>query len=312
MGRQAPRPLPRFATLYERRAAREPWTLSARLRRLYDGDLAWPRLPDRPYVVANFVQTLDGVVSYAIPGSSGGGEISGFDRADQFLMGLLRSCADAVMVASGTFHADAGHVRIPSFIFPEAKALFRGFRKRSGKSSEPLNVIVTGSGRVDLSEPTFHTAGLETLIVTNSKGRRRLEADHGRGLAVTRVRVAGAGSDVTPGAVLDLLRREFGVRLLLHEGGPWLLAAFLGAGRVDELFLTVAPQIAGREAGSPRPGLVEGLAFTPKTAPWFRLISAKRAGDHLYLRLATQSAGAGRRSPGRSEKRTRRGLSGRR
>jgi hypothetical protein len=47
------------------------------LRLLYGGDLAFPRPPDRPYVVANFVQTLDGVVSYAIRGRSGGGEISG-------------------------------------------------------------------------------------------------------------------------------------------------------------------------------------------------------------------------------------------
>jgi hypothetical protein len=42
----------------------------------------------RPYVFANFVSTLDGAVSLGIPGKSGGGEISGFNRHDRAL-----SCA---------------------------------------------------------------------------------------------------------------------------------------------------------------------------------------------------------------------------
>jgi len=47
--------------------------LSPALRELYDGDLSFPTNPiDRPYVIGNFVSTLDGVVSYNIEGSSGG------------------------------------------------------------------------------------------------------------------------------------------------------------------------------------------------------------------------------------------------
>jgi hypothetical protein len=102
--------------------------LTEPLRLLYGGDLAFPPRPDRTHVVANFVQTIDGVVSYTIPGRAGGGEISGFDAADRFVMGLLRSCADAVMVASGTLHADSGHVRTPSFIYPEAGELYAELR----------------------------------------------------------------------------------------------------------------------------------------------------------------------------------------
>ena len=44
---------------------------------LYDGGLTFELPPARPLVIANFVSTLDGVVSYALPGHSGGGEISG-------------------------------------------------------------------------------------------------------------------------------------------------------------------------------------------------------------------------------------------
>ena len=161
-----------------------------------------------------------------------------------------------------------------------------------------MNVIVTGSGRVDLSEPTFHTPGLETLIVTTEEGERRLRSEHGQGLGVTRLRAVAEAGPVPPPAVIDVLQREFGVERLLHEGGPRLLGAFLAAGRVDELFLTMAPQIAGREIPR-RPGLAEGAAFLPETAPWFDLQSVKRAGNHLLLRLSARhgdsQSGAGRR-----------------
>jgi riboflavin biosynthesis pyrimidine reductase len=274
-----------LTTLYDRSPEAARPALSGPLQALYGGDLAFPRRPYRTHVVANFVQTIDGVVSYAIPGRAGGGEISGFDAADRFVMGLLRSCADAVMVASGTLHADPGHVRTPSFVYPEARGLYAGIR--SGRSPDPLNVIVTGSGRVDLSEATFHTPGLETLVVTTEDGRRRLRSEHGRGLRVTRVRAVAEAGLVPPAEVLGVLRREFGVGLLLHEGGPRLLGAFLAARAIDELFLTLAPQVAGR-GSAPRPGIAEGAAFLPETAPWFDLQSVKRAGDHLLLRLSAR------------------------
>jgi hypothetical protein len=60
------------------------------LRELYDGDLHFPARPvQRPFVMANFVSTLDGVVSYEIEGQAGGSTISGSDPADRFIMGLL-------------------------------------------------------------------------------------------------------------------------------------------------------------------------------------------------------------------------------
>jgi riboflavin biosynthesis pyrimidine reductase len=285
-------------TLYERQPAARP-VLIEPLRERYGGDLDLPRPPERPYVIANFVQSLDGVVSFGIPGRSGGGEISANNPADRFVMGLLRACADAVVFGSGTLHGDAGHVRSAAFIDPDAAGLYAEQRGRVGaRGAEPLNVVVTGSGQVDLAEPTFHTRGLETLIVTTAEGQRRLRADHGGALRVTQVRAVADAGTVPPGPVVNLLGREFGARLLLHEGGPALLGAFLAAGLVDELFLTVAPQVAGRE-GRGRPGLAEGAAFLPETAPWFELQGVKRAQDHLFLRLSARGGrqGAGHRRP---------------
>jgi riboflavin biosynthesis pyrimidine reductase len=249
----------------------------------YDGDLQFESTGGRPYVIGNFVTTVDGVVSYGIPGKSGGGPISDFNRDDQLVMALLRAFADAVIIGSGALHGDSGHVRTPEFVYPELREEFRGFRRSLGKSLHPLNVIMTKSGRIDLSEATFHTENLSTAIITSQQGAQRLRSDHCAALDCTSVR-STALTDVTPATVLGFVAREFGAQLILHEGGPTVFGEFLAAGLIDELFLTLAPQVAGRWNGVTRPSLTGTTAFLPETAPRLALLSLKRSADHLFVR----------------------------
>ena len=58
---------------------------------------------------------------------------------------------------------------------------------------------------------------------------------------------AGRTAGSTSPTLLRSLREE-GVRALLCEGGPTLHGALQAAGLVDELFLTIAPKLAGGEA----------------------------------------------------------------
>jgi riboflavin biosynthesis pyrimidine reductase len=74
------------------------------------------------------------------------------------------------------------------------------------------------------------------------------------------------------------------VQTVLHEGGPTLFGQFLAAEAVDELFLTLSPQIAGRKGDPIRPALVQGVEFVPDSAPRFQLVSVKQKDAHLYLR----------------------------
>ena len=55
---------------------------------------------------------------------------------------------------------------------------------------------------------------------------------------------------------------------------------------IDELFLTLAPQVAGRDDGIERPGFVSGKLFAPENPVWGTLVGLKRGGDHLLLRYA--------------------------
>src|SRR6202012_285599 len=96
----------------------------------YDGNLSFPPAPEeRPYGIANFVSTLDGVVSFNLPGQSEGAQISNSNEEDRFIMGLLRASADAVVVGSGTLQASGPHASwLPESVFPEAKDLYRTYR----------------------------------------------------------------------------------------------------------------------------------------------------------------------------------------
>ena len=258
------------------------------LRARYDGNLSFQPAPgERPYCIANFVSTLDGVVSFSIPGQSEGAQISNSNEEDRFIMGLLRASADAVVVGSGTLQAAGPRGSwLPEAVYPAAKDLYQKYRTEVLRKLEyPLVVIVTGTGGLDLASAVFHTPRTRVLILTTEQGKRRLSQSGSEALASVEVKVLSTAENrISPFAILQFLKREAGVELLLHEAGPTLFGEFLAGGFMDELFLTVAPQIAGRVAGHPRPGLVDNVQFSPATAPWWKLLSAKTAADYLFLR----------------------------
>ena len=271
-----------FQTLLDRQAPGTTRGLPAELSELYGGDLQFAAT-SHPYVIANFASTLDGVVSYEIPGKSSGGEITGHSAGDRFLMALLRASADAVMVGARTFdEAGASHLWTPESLYPEAARLFRDYR--TGRFADPLIVIVSGNGILDISRAVFHTPDVKTLVITTRAGKQRIDAMcQGARCSVT-TRALGAGGLISPEEIVRVLHEEFGVRLLLHEGGPMLFGQFVRSSLVNELFLTIAPQMAGRDAATNRPALIRDAVFMPADAPWLKLLSVKNSGDHLFLR----------------------------
>jgi riboflavin biosynthesis pyrimidine reductase len=263
------------------------------LRARYDGNLFFPPAPEeRPYFIANFVSTLDGVVSFNLPGQSEGAQISNSNEEDRFIMGLLRASTDAIVVGSGTLQAAGPHGSwLPEAVYPAAKDLYQKYRTEVLRKLEnPLVVIVTGTGGLDLASAVFHTPRTKVLILTTEQGKQRLSQSGSESLASVEVKVLSTVERrISPSAILTLLRREAGVELLLHEAGPTLFGEFLSGGFMDEVFLTVAPQIAGRAAAHPRPGLVANAEFSPATAPWWTLLSTKKAANYLFLRYQVRA-----------------------
>jgi len=262
--------------------------LPRELRELYDGDLHLDTSSAaRPYVIANFVSTLDGVVSYEIKGKSGGSTISGSNPADRFIMGLLRASADAVLVGAGTLRdISAKSLWTPESTYPDAKRLYAEYRANAlHKSEYPLLAIVSGSGQLELERAIFRTPAMRAVVITSSAGRDELTRRGAATLDSVEVHALNSSSGtIAPLAILELLLSQFGVKTVLHEGGPTLFGQFLAEDAVDELFLTLAPQIAGREPDVTRPALVQGVQFLPDSAPWFQMVSVKEQGAYLYLR----------------------------
>jgi riboflavin biosynthesis pyrimidine reductase len=279
-------------TLYERAPAPAN-TLPPELASAYDGGLVVPDGPlgERPYVLVNFIETLDGVISYTQPGEPYQGTVGGKSDTDHMVMGILRARADAVIFGAGSLREDKGHIHTPAFVSPPHAEAYAAMRAALGKGeTQPLSVVMSASGQIDLDERTFHAPDLRVVVVTTAVGEERLR---GEALpAGVEVRAVDASKDgaatVDVLAMLRLLADDYGVRVALNEGGPLVLASFLAAGAVDELFLTLAPQLAGRAAERPRRALVEGAAFSPADAPNARILSVKQAGEHLFLRYAIE------------------------
>ncbi len=248
------------------------------------GRLHLPAHPGRPYVIGNFVTTLDGVVTLNEPGHASGGDISGFNRHDQLVMGLLRAVADVVIVGAGTLRSVPQHRWTAQYIYPSQADAYQQLRTSLGKPAPPLNVIVTARGEIDLDLPVFQSGEAPVLLVTTMQGEARVRAERlPPSVQVSALQSAGS---LSAQAILQAVSRVRQSEVILVEGGPQLLGDFFAEQALDELFLTLAPQIAGRDGQAERPGLVMGKRFAPAHPLWGTLVSVKRGGSHLFLRYA--------------------------
>jgi riboflavin biosynthesis pyrimidine reductase len=264
--------------------------LPPRLARLY-GRFQMPRPRSHFHIFSNFVSTLDGIVSLQTKGHSGGGDISGFSLQDRMVMGLLRAAADVVIVGSGTLDADPRHVWTPESICPELANDYRRLETDLAKRLPSLNVVVSASGNVNLRLPVFTSGRVSALIVTTKPGAKRL-LTHKVPDSVRILTVRRGGAEIPAGAILDELSRVNPGRRILVEGGPRLLGTFYKERLIDEQFLSVAPQISGRDFGDDRLSLVMGNTFAPRDPLWGTLIDARRGTKLLFLRYAFSGARA--------------------
>ncbi len=246
--------------------------LPAELGDIYGGSLGF----EEPCLYANFVSTLDGVV--AIPFLDQSSKlISGDSETDRFVMGLLRACADVVLIGSGTLRASPRSRWTAERVYPAAGAAFAELRRRLGRPPEPELAVLTGTGSIDPAHPAI-AAG--AVVLTTEQGAAAL---HGRLPAPSTAIALGSGDKPDPRAAVAALH-ERGHRLILSEAGPHVFAGLLEAGLVDELFLTLSPLLGGRPAAGERLALVEGAEFLPAEGLAGRLASIRRQEAHLFLR----------------------------
>ena len=265
------------------------------------GNLGFPPPPaQRPWVFANFVQSLDGLVSFG--GRRHSGEWVARSRHDRWMMDLLRAHADALLCGARSLALETLSGSIPGgpvyrIVHPE---LLRLREERLGRK-KLIVIVVTGSGNLRPADyRLFHSEHVEAWIATTPDGRARL-GDTGP----ARVLVTSQGSVVDLGDLLRRLRSEHGIEYLLCEGGPTLYGHLVRGGWVDEKFVTVAPQEIGpglppeqeltdweKAGGTPtRPTSFAGTGFSIEEARWYRWVSCRKAADHEFSRYRAASMG---------------------
>jgi len=278
-------PLTPLETLYDV-ARGEDVLHSPELAALY-GRLEFPAHASRgaqPYVITNFVSSLDGVVSLGVPGQAGGGPISGFNQHDRMVMGLLRAAADVVLIGASTLRSDPDHLWTAAYIYPPLADAYQSMRSALGKTGPPLNVVVTGRGEIDPGLRLLTSREVPALVVTSTQGLRRIRA---RGMPPSVEVIAAQDADrLSARSIIDAIGRVRSSDVLLVEGGPRMLGDFFAESCLHEQFLTIAPQVAGRDGSTDRPGFVAGKTFAPEHPLWGTLLSVKRGGNHLFLRYA--------------------------
>jgi len=244
--------------------------LPPRLREIYGGDLSLSE--DDLY--ANFVQSIDGVVS--VPGVvSSGSVISGKNEADRFVMALLRACASAVMVGGATLRDTPKHHWTAEHIYPDLAGDFATLRRSLGLEPQPRLVVLTATGEIDVNHPAVQ--GGATFLTSAAGGRRISE------LIPERSSIKAFPGDRVPLPEAIAWLREQGNSRILSEAGPHVMGQLVAGGLVADIFLTVSPVLAGRK-GPGRLSLLEGMTLIPERRVEARLASGRTSGDFLLLR----------------------------
>lgn len=224
------------------------------------------RQPPRPFVFVNMAMTADGKIATANRAVSSFGS-----KRDHAHLYELRATADAVMSGART-------VELSRATMGTGGVCFCRRRLAGGLAEHNLRVIVSGSGSIDPEAEIFrHRFSPIILLTTDRAPKKSLrELLH----LVDSVLVCGK-SELDFARAFQLLRRRWNVRRLLCEGGGELNDALFRAGLVDELHLTVCPQIFG---GRHAPTIADGIgASCLAEACALQLKSTRRVGEELFL-----------------------------
>ncbi len=172
------------------------------------------RAPDRPIVIAQLGQSLDGRIATPTGASK---YINGPIALD--VLHHLRARVDAVVVGVGTVIADDPLLTV---------------RRVPGRS--PARVIIDPNGRLPACAKCLCSDGAPTYVIRN-KGNCDLSP-------CETLEVPQVDGAIDPHAIVAALHQR-GLRRILIEGGAKTVSGFIAAGAVNRLYLLVAPMLIG-------------------------------------------------------------------
>lgn len=198
---------------------------------------------DRPFVVAQLGQSLDGRIATPTGESRWINQSSALDHVHR-----LRATVEGVVVGVGTVVADDPWLNV---------------RRVPGR--HPVRIVIDPTGRCPPAARVFNDSdGIRRILVRSSDSTAEVPK------GVEEIRLGAYGRTLAPGEIVTALFAA-GVRTMLVEGGAWTVSQFIDAGVVDRLHVMVAPMILG--SGK------TGLALRPIA----RLAEARRPNANIHV-----------------------------
>jgi riboflavin-specific deaminase-like protein len=245
-----------------------------------------PRNLKLPFIFINMAITADGKIATANRSISSFGS-----KRDKKHMFELRATADAVIAGARTVES------APITMGP-GLAKFRRMRTRHGLTEYNLRIVTTRSGNLNPKAKIFKKRFSPVIVLVSD---RASDASLRQLQTVTEHVKSFGKEDIDFRKAFQWLRKEWGVKRLLCEGGGDLNDALFRAGMVNELHLTICPKIFG---GRTAPTIAEGTGVLKLAdAAQLKLKSMKRVGDELFVVYECLSSTQRARSQSKSARR---------
>lgn len=255
------------------------------------GNFSFPDLPkNRSYTFGSFVQSIDGKIAY--PESPDGTLVakgnlkdSGGALADYWILNMLRSVSDAVLMGDRTIAREpelTGHV----FDSDLEKS-----RINAGKPAVPLHIIVSGDGSgFPLNHQIVENPDIPLIIVSTVQGHKLLieklnqnftDLNSSPGIALPEnikgILAMGRDREINLQGLLEYLK-TFGINTMLIES-PTFLVSLMGEELLDELYLNTSSVFIGGEAMSLGKQM-ESFSFG--SHPHCKVISIHSHSDYFF------------------------------
>ncbi len=182
--------------------------------------------PEKPWIRANMVQTLDGSVQDLL----GSTELITND-IDKSIFRTLRQLSDVVVVGSKTVKTN----RYQDIKISEQN---KNLRKKLKLKDIPRLAIITNNLNIEKDFFTNWQDNLRPLIYTHKENQSKIE--NFKDLA--EIVFCGKSQVDLKAVKKDLIQRSF--RRILCEGGPTLLNSMFQKNLIDELDLTVQVKLS--------------------------------------------------------------------
>jgi len=175
---------------------------------------------------------------------------------------------DGVLFGAGTLNAYQTTIKITS---PELLE----YRKQQKKPPQPIQIVVSASGNINLNYRFFKQSVPHWLLTTN-QGQELWKNTEG----FENIIIADNNDHQIDWLTAFEQLQKLGLNKLGILGGGQLVASLLKENLIDQFWLTICPLIL---SGKNSPTPADGEGFLSAVAPRLQLLEVKTIGQEVFL-----------------------------